>query len=186
MTMEDIRLEGRAGRLDAVMTAVVVEGKKGKEYRLPTEHERAVAEVTEEKLRALYEDIPFGMPEEPTPKAGSGASRAFSVDGYGFDTWRKLFTNRQLFAIGTLVKSIKQIPSIKSFSYDEDIALAVIVMLTASLDRAITYMSTLCIWEPVASEVKQTFSRFALPITWDYAEGNPLASVDRLFAGGGF
>ena len=184
MTMEDIRLEGRAGRLDAVMTAVVVEGKKGKEYRLPTEHERAVAEVTEENLRALYEDIPFGMPEEPTPKAGSGASRAFSVDGYGFDTWRKLFTNRQLFAIGTLVKSIRQIPSIKSFSYDEDIALAVIVMLTASLDRAITYMSTLCIWEPVASEVKQTFSRFALPITWDYAEGNPLASVDRLFAGG--
>ena len=30
MTMEDIRLEGRAGRLGAVMTAVVVEGQKGK------------------------------------------------------------------------------------------------------------------------------------------------------------
>ena len=46
-TMEDIRFEGRAGRLDAVMTAVVVDGPKGKgkEYRLPTDHERAVAEV---------------------------------------------------------------------------------------------------------------------------------------------
>ena len=84
MTMEDIRLEGRAGRLGAVMTAVVVNGPKGKEYRLPTDHERAVAEVAEEKLQALYADIPFGLPEEPTPKAGSGASRAFSVDGYGF------------------------------------------------------------------------------------------------------
>ena len=43
MTMEDIRLEGRAGRLDATMTAVVVDGgrKKGKEYRLPTDHELA-------------------------------------------------------------------------------------------------------------------------------------------------
>ena len=49
MTMEDIRLEGRAGRLGAVMTAVVVNGPKGKEYRLPTEHERAVADVTEEE-----------------------------------------------------------------------------------------------------------------------------------------
>ena len=184
MTMEDIRLEGRAGRLDAEMTAVVVEGQKGKEYRRPTDHECTAAEVTEEQLLSLYTDIPFGLPEEPTPKAGIGASRAFSVDGYGFDTWRKLFTNRQLLAIGTLVKSIRQIPSIASFSYDEEIAIAVIVMLTASLDRAITYMSTLCIWEPGASEVKQTFSRFALPITWDYAEGNPLASVDRLFAGG--
>ena len=49
------------------MTAVVVDGPKGKgkEYRLPTDHERAVAEVTEEQLEALYEDIPFGLPEEP-------------------------------------------------------------------------------------------------------------------------
>ena len=96
MTMEDIRYEGRAGRLGAVMTAVVVDGRKGKEYRLPTDHEREAADVTEERLQALYADIPFGLPEEQTPKAGSGASRAFSVDGYGFDTWRKLFTNRQL------------------------------------------------------------------------------------------
>ena len=75
MTMVDIRLEGRAGRLGAVMTAVVVDGPKGKEYRLPTDHEREVAEVTEERLQALYSDIPFGLPEEQTPKAGSGASR---------------------------------------------------------------------------------------------------------------
>ena len=47
MTMEDIRLEGRAGRLGTVMTAVVVDGPRGKEYRLPTEHERTTAEVTD-------------------------------------------------------------------------------------------------------------------------------------------
>ena len=84
MTMADIRFEGRAGRLGAAMTAVVVDGPKGKgkEYRLPMDHERAVAEVTEEQLQALYADIPFGLPEEQTPKAGIGASRAFSVDGY--------------------------------------------------------------------------------------------------------
>ena len=57
-------------------------------------------------------------------------------------------------------------------------------MLAAALDRAANYMSTLCIWEPAAAEIKQTFLRFALPITWDFAEGNPLASVERLFSGG--
>ena len=184
MTMEDIRLEGRAAGLGAVMTAVVVEGQKGKEYRLPTDHERAVAEVAEDKLRALYADIPFGLPEEPTPKAGRGASRAFSVDGYGIDTWRKLFTNRQLFAIGTLIKSIRRVGTFESQQSDEDTLLAVAAMLAISIDRAINYMSTVSIWEPVASEIKQTFSRFALPITWDFAEGNPLAPADRLFAGG--
>ena len=184
MTMEDIRLEGRAGRLGAVMTAVVVEGKKGKEYRLPKEHERVASEVTEEKLQDLYADIPFGLPEEPTPKAGRGASRAFSVDGYGIDTWRKLFTNRQILAIGTLIKSIREIRAPEYQQDDDNTLLAVVAMLAISIDRAINYMSTVSIWEPVASEIKQTFSRFALPITWDFAEGNPLAPVDRLFAGG--
>src|SRR5690606_1849311 len=39
MTMEDVRLEARAGRMGTVMTAVVVDGPDGKEYRLPTAHE---------------------------------------------------------------------------------------------------------------------------------------------------
>ena len=142
-----------------------------------------MADVTEDQLQALYADIPFGLPEEQTPKAGIGAARAFSVDGYGLDTWRKLFTNRQLLAVGTLIKLIRRIRTVKSQS-DGEHFLAVAVMLAASLDRAINYMSTLCIWEPVASEIKQTFLRFALPITWDFAEGNPLASADRLFTGG--
>jgi hypothetical protein len=46
MTMEDIRLEGRAGRLGAVMTAVVVDGKNGKEYRLPKKQELEIFSST--------------------------------------------------------------------------------------------------------------------------------------------
>ena len=182
-TMADIRFEGRAGRLGATMTAVVVDGPKGKgkDYRLPTDHERSVSEVTEEQLQVLYADIPFGLPEEPL---ASEDALGFRVPLYGFDTWRKLFTNRQLFAIGTLIRLIRRTRAIKSLQDDGDTFLAVALMLAASLDRTINYMSTLCIWEPVASEIKQTFLRFALPITWDYAEGNPLAPVDRLFAGG--
>ena len=80
MTMEDIRLEGRApGGLGAVMTAVVVDGLRGKEYRLSTVREREVAEVSEERLQTLYAGIPFGLPEEQTPKAGRvGLSRLLS------------------------------------------------------------------------------------------------------------
>ena len=58
MTMEDIRLEGRDGRLGAEMTAVVVDGPKGKEYRLPKEEELRAAEVSPDELDALYADIP--------------------------------------------------------------------------------------------------------------------------------
>ena len=183
-TMADVRFEGRAGRLGAVMTAVVVNGPKGKgkEYRIPTDHERTVAEVTEEQLEEAYGGIPFGLPEEPL---ASEEALGFRVPLYGFDTWRKLFTNRQLLAIGTLIHSIRTISESKSAPKKNDDFLAPItLMLALSLDRAIDYMSSLCIWEPAASEVKHTFGRFALPITWDYAEGNPLGPTDRLFAGG--
>ena len=112
--MRDIRTEGRMGRLGERMTAVVVDGQEGKEYRLPTEVDVAAARVSDEELDCLYAGIPFGLLDEPTPKAGIGAARAFSVDGYGLDAWRKLFTNRQLLALGTFVREIRRCAELMS------------------------------------------------------------------------
>ena len=86
----------------------MVDGQEGKEYRLPTEVEMEAACVSDAELDNLYSAIPFGLLNEPTPKAGVGAARAFSVDGYDLDTWRKLFTNRQLLALGTFVREIRR------------------------------------------------------------------------------
>ena len=107
MTMEDIRYEGRNGRLGAVMTVVVVDGPKGKEYRLPTHHEREAADVTEERLQALYADIPFGLPDEPIIE---DAKRNTWCVPYGLNSWRKLFTNRQLSTLGEFVRALRNLP----------------------------------------------------------------------------
>ena len=103
MTMADIRLEGQAGRLGATMTAVVVGGEHGKEYRLPTDREHYLAAEAEDKLTAVFAEIPFGIPDEPTPTGGSGASRAFSVQGYGMMRWRDVFSSRQLLTLGIFI-----------------------------------------------------------------------------------
>ena len=184
MTMEDIRLEGRAGRLDATMTAVVVDGgrKKGKEYRLPTDHELAMTEVTEEQLQELYADIPFGLPEEQTPKAGIGASRAFSVDGYGFDTWRKLFTNRQLLAIGEFVLVLRSMMQ-ELEGWPKSWREALIANLALVNDRLADYSSAVCSWHNGREVIRNTFGRFALPIVWDYTEVNPLSDSSGNFLG---
>ena len=183
-TMADIRFEGRAGRLGAVMTAVVVDGPKGKgkEYRLPTDHERAVAEVTEEQLQALYADVPFGLPEEQTPKAGIGASRAFSVDGYGFDTWRKLFTNRQLLALGGFVLTLRRLMQ-ELDGWPESWREALITNLALVNDRLADYSSAICSWHNGREVIRNTFGRFALPIVWDYTEVNPLSNTSGNFLG---
>lgn len=61
MTMEDIRLEGQAGRLGAVATAVIVDGQYGQEYRLPTNHELQSAAEMGQQIDPLYAKIPFGL-----------------------------------------------------------------------------------------------------------------------------
>ncbi len=181
-TMADIRFEGRAGRLRAVMTAVVVDGPKGKEYRLPTEHEQAVAEVAEEQLDKVYNQIPFGMPEEHTPKAGSGAARAFSVDGYGFDTWRKLFTNRQLLSLGSFVLILRTLMKELDI-YPKTWREALVANLALVNDRLADYSSAICTWHNGGEKLAHTFSRFALPMMWDYAEVNPLSNTSGNFLG---
>ena len=175
MTMEDIRLEGRADRLAETMTAVVVDGPKGKEYRLPTDHEREAAEVSDEHIEALYADIPFGLPNEPLP--GKNAL-GFSVPNYGFDTWQKLFTNRQLVELGTFLKAIDTAgQEIKRSSYPVYWEESIRYYLACMLDRLANQSSSISRWQNRRETVVGTFARFALPIVWDFAEANPLSST---------
>jgi adenine-specific DNA methylase len=184
-TMEDIRLEGQAGRINAVPTAVAVDGLDGKQFRLTTKEEIDAATKAAAPIQVVYAPIPYGIPTEPTPAGGGqGAGRAFSVQGYGMMKWCDLFTPRQLLAIGTLVKASRMASeAMRCADYAGEWIEAIEAMLRIAIDRTANYLSTICIWEAVASEIKQTFLRFALPITWDFAEGNPLSEADRYFNG---
>ncbi len=180
MTMQDLRLDGRAGRLGEVMTAVVVDGTHGKEYRLPKERELEAARVAQAELDTLYAEIPFGLPNEPTPKAGVGASRAFSVDGYGFDAWRTLFTNRQLLALGTFVQEIRRLPEMMA-GWPEAWREALVANLTPTVSRLADRGSLLATWTNDPEKVRSTFARFALPMVWDFVESCPLADTSGGF-----
>ena len=173
MTMEDIRLEGRAGRLGSVMTAVVVDGPRGKEYRLPTEHERVVAEVTDEQLHAVYARIPFGLPEEPL---ASKEALGFRVPLYGFDTWRKLFTNRQLLALGEFTRALRCLPQELS-DYPPGWRESIVAMCAPIISRMADRGSTLATWTNDPEKIRSTFARFALPMTWDFSEYAPLSDT---------
>ena len=54
---------------------------------------------------------------------------------------------------------------------------AVATYLGLALDRSIDRGSTVCSWDssPKMEALRNTFSRQALPMTWDYAEGNPFS-----------
>ena len=195
-TTKDIRDEGRAGRIGERMTAVVVDGQQGKEYRLPTEAEIEAACVTEEELDRLYAEIPFGLPNELiSPDRPSPNSRGASgLPRYGFSTWRQVFTNRQLLALGMFVREIRRSAELMSGpvplerdselpqssrldEYPEDWVEALVACLAPSISRLADRCCALATWQNDPEKIRNTFARFALPMVWDFAESCPLADT---------
>jgi putative DNA methylase len=172
MTMEDIRLEGKAGRLGAIMTAVVVDGPGGKEYRLPTDEEIRLAAEAENEVERVFAEIPFGIPDEPLP---SKEALGFRVPLYGFDRWSKLFTPRQLLALGTFVKHSRAAVAIQAEA--DPSRVATVSYLAIALNRLADYNSNICNWDPNGEYVTHTFQRFALPIKWDFCEISPTSGA---------
>jgi putative DNA methylase len=116
------------------------------------------------------------VPDEPTPAGGgSGAGRAFSQRHYGMDDFRDLFNSRQLFALSTFVNLIQAVGDNVSREEGVDFAAAVCSVLSSALGKLTDYLSTLCVWRTARSCVAHTFSRQAIPITWDFGEMNPFA-----------
>ena len=180
MTTEDIRLEGQAGRLGAVMTAVVVDGDKGKEYRPPTDEERQAAASAAGALDAVFADVPFGVPTEPVPQGGSraGGGSPFTTYIYGLTRWCDLFTPRQLVALGTFVTRTRAArEAMAQAGYPPEWVEALEAYLALGVDRLTDYGSTICHWEHKGEFSVDTFQRFALQISWDFSEVNSLAGL---------
>lgn len=184
-TSEDIRLEGRAGRLGSVLTAVVVDGQGSKEYRLPTLHERSVAVADLPSLDEVFAEVPYKVPVEPTPAGGGrGAARAFAVQGYGWMRWRDLFTPRQLVALGTFTaKGRSTQDALSECGYAPPWAEAIRGYLACTLDFVINRNSQVCTWTLSRETTRSTFARFALPFTWDFAEASVLEGGSGSYSG---
>jgi adenine-specific DNA methylase len=185
MTMEDIRVEGVANRLDTTMTAVVVETPETKAYRVPTPLEIKVATLDQSQVADAFKDVPFGVPDEPTPKGGgSGAGRAFGVQGYGLMKWRDLFTSRQLVSLGTFVTKSRAVrDQLATLQYPDEWIEAISAYLSLTLDKTADYSSATCSWIMGLEAIRSTFARFALSITWDFAETSLLAATGGGYAG---
>lgn len=173
MTMEDIRLESQAGRLSATNTAVVVDGQNGKEYRLPTDQEIRMAAETETELDRLYAELPFGLPKELVPQGASraGGGSPFTVYLYGLTHWCDLFAPRQLLAMGVLAKWTREAAQeLRKQQYPPQWVEGIAAYLSIQTDKVADYNSMICVWHISRELIGHTFTRFALPITWDYTE----------------
>ena len=178
MSMSFIRECGCDGSMGSQMVAVVAEGNRERIYLAPTEGQVKVA-VVDRKA-----DVPVGpIAENP---------RWFSTPMYGMDTFDKLFTARQLTAlttfsdlVGEARERVLQDALASGMSEGERLeaggagaaayADAVATYLGMAVDRISAVNCSLARWNaaPSKESVTDVFSRQALPMVWDYAEGNP-------------
>jgi adenine-specific DNA methylase len=181
MTMEEIRAEGVAGKLGVVMTAVVVDGKNTKDYRPPTSADIESAGRATHALDEVYSHIPHGRLMEPIKPA---STRSISCDLYGIDNFSKAFTDRQQLSLGTLVIATRAARAeAVALGYPVEWANALFDYLCVVVDRVADRSSVFCRWDIGRTTINNTFSRFSLPMLWDFCEGNPISDVTGGYSG---
>ncbi|MEA5400230.1 DUF1156 domain-containing protein [Synechococcus sp. BA-124 BA4] len=184
-----IKAEGAAGRMGARLMAIVAEGNRGRVYLAPTPAMESIALTAK----------PSWKPETPLPND----PRNFWTPAYGLSTFGDLFTARQLVALTTfsdLVQEARErvkVDAIDAGRPDEETPMreggvgasaygdAVEVYLGFVVSSQSDRMTTICTWDAGGStwgtKTRNTFARQAIPMSWDFAEVNPLSTQSGSF-----
>ena len=180
-----VKEESKAGRMNAQLMAIVAEGKRGRIYIAPDAVQIGAAKVEKP------EDYPTGK----LAKHFTGGSCV----PYGLDEFDKLFTNRQLTALTTFSALVgeaqkkAEADAVAAGLSDDGIGLddngagaraygeAIGVYLAFVVDKLADYHSSICSWNAPGEKLRNVFGRQAIPMTWDYAEGNLFSSSSGSF-----
>ncbi|MDQ3360103.1 MAG: DUF1156 domain-containing protein, partial [Actinomycetota bacterium] len=156
-----IRAEGRAGRMNQKLMAIVAESQRGRDYLEPTDEHVAIAEKAE----------PHGAPETDLPERALG----FRVQQYGMTRHRDLFTPRQLVALTTfsdLVNEARErahedavgfgLPDNGESLNDggegaQAYADAIATYLAFAVDKMSLTNSSMCTWQTEPTRLTQTY-----------------------------
>lgn len=176
ITPDHVKSIGRAGRMGQVLMAIVAEGKNGRAYAAPTP----------EQVNAAF----AAKPEwKPTTNLPNDPRNFWTVD-YGLTTFGDLFTDRQLVALTTFsdlvhdIRAIIEKDALVSGMLDDHARLAdngkgakayaeaVAVYLGFLTGQLANHCSTICGWNAPNQQMRSTFARQAIPMTWDFAEVN--------------
>ncbi|MGC8489865.1 MAG: DUF1156 domain-containing protein, partial [Clostridia bacterium] len=177
-----VKAEARAGRLGCRLLAVVAQAPKGRVYLSPTGAAERAARIDPPIVSGLDQHLA----DDP---------RSIWCVGYGLTTFADLFTARQLTALTTFSDLIadaraKVLQDAQAAGLADDglrlvdggsgataYADGVATYLALAVDRLADYNSTICSWTIQRETVRNTFTRQALPMTWDFAEANPFSEA---------
>lgn len=174
-------------QIHSQLIAIVADEGKKRLYLEATSEQESAAQLKTPK------DIPHGtLPLFP---------KRFTPPSFGLTDYADLFTNRQLVFITTMMQLAKDIQediekdAIGKGYADDGIAFsdggkgalayaqAVRTALVLTISKLLDRCSNLCSWSTSSGgALRNVFSRAAMPMIWDYAEGNPFADAGGSFS----
>ncbi|MCS7225147.1 MAG: DUF1156 domain-containing protein [Armatimonadetes bacterium] len=179
-----VKAEAQAGRMGHRLVVVVTtRGKgQGRNYRLATDADLAPFQKAAEALKSLQKTPSpwaFGLPWVPEEPMLPSIGNNFTVSGdysYGIRRWWQLFNPRQLLALCTFGKWVREAHrQIVTETGDADFAKAVATYLGFAVDFVANRNSIVCFWDSQKEVFYQTFSTHALKMAWDCTECNPFS-----------
>ncbi|MGA8417278.1 MAG: DUF1156 domain-containing protein [Candidatus Dormiibacterota bacterium] len=166
--LDHVRVEAQAGRMGAQLMAVAAEGTQGRDYFPPSAPNQQMEDLPRP---------PVNVPDSELPERALG----FRVQGYGMTHHADLFTDRQLATLCTFSDLVGEAHKrVLADSHDDPAyADAVATYLAFACSNAADDLSTIVTWRSGhgTGATRSTFARQAIPMTWDYAEANPLAGA---------
>ena len=173
----DVVFDAKASRTGgATLLAVVTmrEGQAGRQYRLPTAADYAAVWKAQQRLKEVAATKPTdglsAIPDEPLPPIGT---LGFRVQRYGMTQWGDLFTARQKLALVWHISACQALVPAQEIPYARGLSIAI----AATISKMTDTNSVICTWQIDPPRLRATFSRQALPATWDYAEACPLSET---------
>lgn len=182
------------GEMGRVLLAVAAEGRRGRVYLSPSSEQQEAVALADRELGETDTDF------LRVPCRGTFASNAQGRK-YGFETFEDYFLPRQITSLTALSESLVELQAqvfehCISAGWPHDItplasggrgafayAEAIRIFLAFAIDRSADRGSTICSWDssPKMEALRNTFARQAIPMTWDFAEGNPFSDSSGNF-----
>lgn len=175
---EDLRRAAKDGKMSERMVAVVVQGKREKEYRAVEEKDLLAFEMA--SRMDVHGPGEYVIPEITGPSASphAGGHASIRVQLYGFTRWGQLFNQRQLVVMDHFVQAVRDatVGLAKEVS-DNDYRTALATYLGLWIDRIAMFSNTFCRWESGLERPKTPFGGQSIPMMWDFPEINPLGTL---------